>query len=346
MKTFKYRFFALATVLLMTIVLAACGGQNGGNAANTANDAAANDSAAGNAQAGNGTENTAEGQAATKVYKDFKGEEITIPTDPQRIVSITHLGDLLALGVKPIGAGSLALENSVLLEKELEGVENVGDVSVEKVLELQPDLIIVPTYLPADIVDQLKKIGPVVTLATSGWEGIDPLEEVKTLGEMLGREQQAEEFIARYKQKAEEAKVKLSTVIGPGETVGTYSIWAKNFWVWPKTRDAGYNLYEMFGLKPQDKIEKEVFPGAGADISLEVLPDYAADHMFVTVYEPDGGAERAQEVMNGPVWKNIPAVKNNHVYLLNYKEFWMVDGLNLEKQLDILVDLIVSQNQK
>lgn len=155
---------------------------------------------------------------------------------------------------------------------------------------------------------------------------------MKTVGALLGREKEAEAFITRYKQKAEEAKAKLQEVIGPDETVGTYSIWAKNFWVWPKTRDAGYNLYEMFGLKPLDKIEKEVFPTTGADISLEVLPEYAADHMFVTVYEPDGGAERAQEVMNGSIWKNLPAVKNNHVYKLDNKEFWMVDGLNLEKQ--------------
>lgn len=346
MKVFKHRFLTLATVLLLTVVLAACG-QNGNNAGNAANDAgAANNGATGNAQSGNGTNKAAEGQAATKIYKDFTGQEVEIPTDPQRIVSVTHLGDLLALGVKPIGAGSLALENSVLLNKELEGVESVGDISVEKVLELQPDLIIVPTYTPADIVEQLKKIAPVVTLATAGWEGIDPLEEVKTVGEMLGREQQAEEFITRYKQKVEEAKAKLSEVIGPNETVGTYSIWAKSFWVWPKTRDAGYNLYEMFGLKPQEKIGKEVFPTTGADISLEVVPEYAADHMFLTVYEPDGGKERAEEVMNGPVWKNIPAVQKNHVYLLNYKEFWMVDGLNLEKQIDILVNLVVSQNQK
>lgn len=201
--------------------------------------------------------------------------------------------------------------------------------------------------LPAETVLQLKKIAPVVTLATVGWEGIDPLDEVRTVGELLGREQQADEFIARYKRKVEEAKAKLSEIIGPDETIGTYSIWAKNFWVWPKTRDAGYNLYEMLGLKPQAKIEQEVFPaGKGADISLEVLPDYAADHMFVTVYEPEGGSERAQEVMGGSIWKSIPAVKNNRVYMLNYKEFWMVDGLNLEKQLDILVDTIVSQHQK
>jgi ABC-type Fe3+-citrate transport system substrate-binding protein len=66
---------------------------------------------------------------------------------------------------------------------------------------------------------------------------------------------------------------------------------------------------QMFGLKPQAKIDAEIVKtGQGKDISLEVLPEYAADHMFVTVYEPAGGKERAQELMAGPVWKNLPAV--------------------------------------
>ncbi|WP_159886125.1 ABC transporter substrate-binding protein [Paenibacillus puerhi] len=97
----------------------------------------------------------------------------------------------------------------------------------------------------------------------------------------------------------------------------------------------------MFGLQPQAKIKADIIAtGQAKDISLEVLPEYAADHLFITVYEPAGGSERAKEVMEGPVWKNLPAVAKKHVYVLNYKEFWMTDGLNLEKQLDILVKTV------
>lgn len=333
----KRGFIALVGVLMLSFALTACGGNN----ANTANEANNASAGANNAASEEKVEST---EPQTKIFKDLKGD-IEVPVNPERIVSITHLGDLLALGVKPVGGGSLAIENSVLLADELEGVVNVGDVNVEKVLELNPDLIIVPSYYPAENVEQLAKIAPTVTLATTGWEGIDPLEEVKTMGELIGREKEAEEFITRYQQKAEEAKQKIAEVIGSDETIGTYSIWANNFWVWPTTRDGGYNLYEMFGLSPLPKIEADAFSGTGIDISLEVLPDYAADHMFVTVYEPDGGAERAKEIMDGALWKNLPAVQNNHVYLLDMTEFWMVDGLNLEKQVDILTDLIVNQNK-
>ncbi|MEK8132518.1 ABC transporter substrate-binding protein [Paenibacillus filicis] len=289
----------------------------------------------------------AEQTAQQPTTKKFKGEngEIEVPAQPKRIVAITFLGDLLALGVKPVGAGSLALENSVLLEKELQGVVNVGDVSMEKVLELTPDLIIVPSYLPAENIENLSKIAPTVSIVSSGFSGGDPLEELKKIGSLIGKEAEADAFIARYKQKAAEAKEKIAKVIGPQETVGSYSIWAKNIWVWPTGRDANYNLLQMFGLKPQDKIKADIVDtGQAKDISLEVLPQYAADHMFITVYEPAGGKERAKELMEGPVWKNIPAVGKKHVYLLNYKEFWMTDGLNLEKQLDILVKTVGAGN--
>lgn len=327
----KYRVLFLLIMVMCILILTACGGQAGSGS---------------NAAAGQNGSSSAGGSKDTKVFKAANGD-VEIPVQPERIVAITFLGDLLALGVKPVGAGSLALNHSVLLEKELEGVADVGDVSVEKVLDLNPDLIIVPTYLPSEIVDQLKKIAPTVAIPSVILEGGDPLDEVKTFGAMLGKEKEAEAFIARYKQKAEKAKAALNGVIGPNETVGSYSIWAKSLWVWPQTRDAGYNLFEMFQYKPQDKIAKEIFPdGKGKDISLEVLPEFAADHMFISVYEPDGGAERAKEVANGVIWNSLPAVKNNHVYYLDYKQFWMTDGLNLEKQLDILVDLIVKQNQK
>ena len=136
--------------------------------------------------------------------------------------------------------------------------------------------------------------------------------------------------------------------IGTDETVGGYSIWAKNFWVWPKTRDANYNLLESFGLKPHPKIADEVLAtgSSGIDISLEIVPEYAADHMFITVYEPDGGKERVEEILLGNLWKNLPAVKNDRVYWLDGSAFWMIDGLNLEKQIDILVDTITSQNSQ
>lgn len=328
-------------MVALTLILAACGGNQSNNGGSGAGAANGNGDNKPKQEAGsNQTE-----APKTKIYKAENGD-IEVPVNPERIVAITFLGDLLALGVTPVGAGSIALDNSVLLKEELSGVTSVGDVSVEAVMDLEPDLIIVPSYLPGETVEQLVKIAPTVAIPWFGFTGTDPLDQVKTIGDLIGKEAEAEAFIARYKEKAAEAKARIAGAIRPDETVGSYSIWAKSFWVLPKGRDAGYNLLEMFGLTPQAKVNEEVIAtGEGKDISLEVVPEYAADHMFVTVYEPDGGSERAKEIMEGSLWSNLDAVKNNHVYMLDMTEFWMNDGLNLEKQLDILVDIILAQNK-
>lgn len=329
---------SIVMVVLM-LILAACGG----NGANNGGSGSANGSGNNKPKQENGSQQPE--APKTKIYKAENGD-IEVPVNPERIVAVTFLGDLLALGVTPVGAGSIALDNSVLLKEELSGVTSVGDVSVEAVMGLEPDLIIVPSYLPGETVEQLVKIAPTVAIPWFGFTGTDPLEQVRTIGDLIGKEAEAEAFIARYKEKAAEAKARIAGAIGPDETVGSYSIWAKNFWVLPKGRDAGYNLLEMFGLTSPAKVNEEVIAtGQGKDISLEVLPEYAADHMFVTVYEPDGGSERAKEVLEGSLWNSLDAVKNNHVYMLDMSEFWMNDGLNLEKQLDILVDIILEQNK-
>ncbi|MEK3722793.1 hypothetical protein [Paenibacillus sp. FSL H8-0034] len=46
------------------------------------------------------------GVSPTKVYKDVFGREVTIPTHAQRVVTTQYLPEMLALGVKPVGAVS------------------------------------------------------------------------------------------------------------------------------------------------------------------------------------------------------------------------------------------------
>ena len=35
----------------------------------------------------------------------------------------------------------------------------------------------------------------------------------------------------------------------------------------------------------------------------------AADYMFVTVYDADGGGDRAKEILESAIWKSLPAYK-------------------------------------
>ncbi|MNW22698.1 Iron(3+)-hydroxamate-binding protein YxeB precursor [compost metagenome] len=58
------------------------------------------------------------------------------------------------------------------------------------------------------------------------------------------------------------------------------------------------------------------------------------------VYDGDGGAERAEELMQSELWKNLPAVKNNKVYIVNIDDFSPSDINALYKQLDLQIGIL------
>ena len=88
--------------------------------------------------------------ADCRVIQHTMGESC-IPLDPQRIIVLsgdTMLGNLLAMDIKPIAASSGWEADAPFpehLQNQLEGVEYVGSTtqpSLEKILSLQPDLIL------------------------------------------------------------------------------------------------------------------------------------------------------------------------------------------------------------
>lgn len=79
-------------------------------------------------------------------------------------------------------------------------------------------------------------------------------------------------------------------------------------------------------------------------ISLEVLPEYLGDYIFVY----NGDAEITNQAMESDIWKSVPAVKNGKVFLYgdNYHdEFVMEDPYSLEQQLDTVVNLLLGTDK-
>jgi iron complex transport system substrate-binding protein len=55
----------------------------------------------------------------------------------------------------------------------------------------------------------------------------------------------------------------------------------------------------------------------------------------------EGGKELAQEVMNRPIWKSLPAVKRGQVHEVNL-DHWMTAGpIAYEKKLDDVVKALI-----
>lgn len=138
----KNRFSSLLLMLAMIMILTACSSGAGVPAAKQTS-ASESETTSGTSEANTETSSGSGSSEATRIYKSLSGD-VEIPAEPQRIVTDMYVSDLLALGIKPVGAVQYYLENPFYLD-QVTGIESIGDrnaVSLEKVVDLNPDLII------------------------------------------------------------------------------------------------------------------------------------------------------------------------------------------------------------
>lgn len=134
----------------------------------------------------------------TKQFKDWTGHNVTVPVNPERVIYHGEVtGDLVALGVIPVG---ILRQEGMVFDDQVADATDVGfPISVEKVLGLNPDLIIFSNSDEAQY-DQISKIAPTVT-----FNSFAPLEDrLRTLGDLLNKKQEAEEWIIANKKGAED----------------------------------------------------------------------------------------------------------------------------------------------
>ncbi|WP_342564589.1 ABC transporter substrate-binding protein [Paenibacillus sp. FSL R7-0345] len=301
----------LSVIFLMSALLLACGNNNGqtesGNAANTATGAAAT-----TAPSPEASGNTDTAAAGTQSYTDYMDHTVEIPVNPERIVySGETYGDLIALGVQAVGY-PLSMGEGQIFEDKLAGVEDVGfPINLEKTLELQPDLIIYAGTDEADF-EALSKIAPTIIFNTFG-----PLEERMTkLGVLLGKKQEAADWLAQYKTSETAMWEQLKAAgIKEGETASVFTYYPGDRLFVMAATGLSQVLYGEGGFKAPAPIQTLLDEGTGfQEISMEVISQYAGDRIFVLTPVADEAKQSTDTMIQSEIWKSLPAVKNGYVY--------------------------------
>ncbi|WP_412679076.1 ABC transporter substrate-binding protein [Brevibacillus parabrevis] len=317
----------LSMVFMLSLLLTACGGAGSSNNSGAANQPAGEQAA---------------DKAAEKKTRSFgtsKGA-IQIPEKPQRIVTDYYAGELLAVGGNVIGAETMAFKNPFIIE-QLKSAQDVGErVNPEKALELQPDLIVV---MYDDNYEALSKIAPTVFLPYGTTTNI--YDTVKLFGDLVGEKEKAEAFIADFDKKAAEGREKIKGIVDENATVGLYELTNKgDLWVFGDNAGrGGQAVYNALKLKmPHPDTTKN----QTLQLSMETLPEYAADYMFLTFYDPEKNSEALKNLQNSAVWKAVPAAKNNRIFYNDFDTFYRYDPIAIKAQIDLFVDMIVKREQE
>ncbi|WP_138755818.1 AraC family transcriptional regulator [Paenibacillus sinopodophylli] len=332
-KVSKSTSIATATLLLcLTLFLSACSSAT--NVVNT--NAGTNGASATSQETVAETAKPSNAVAATKTYTDSKGE-VTIPADPERIIDLTGsaIGNLLALGVTPIAATEDALQSPYHKDKLADVINMGAEPNIEAILDLAPDLIIAFDYIEEAQYENLVQIAPVVRLKYGNGTPQDLLVE---FGKITGKEEQAQDWISAWNAKIAEVKPKIAEVVGD-KTVSILQPYAKGIYAWGnKGGRGGEIIHGDLGLKAPAIIQEKLIDGEefGVSLTLELLPEYAGDYIFTSNWGWDDGD--ANVVYGSPLWKTLPAVKNNQVYFIDQKGSYYNDPISLDAQLAFIVE--------
>ena len=274
----------------------------------------------------------------TRVFETVNGE-IEIPNKPKRIVTDFYGGELLTVGANVIGVEPTAFDHPFIQDK-LKDVEDIGEpINIEKVLSLQPDLIVV---MYDDYYEQLSEIAPTVYIPYGTASSIE--ETVQLFADLTGNQTEADEFLRKFADKAKAGREKLAGVIDEDDTFGIYELTDKgDLWIFgDHAGRGGQALYNALQLKMPHKNDNSE---QTLQLSMEVLPEYAADYMFLTTYDPENKGEALKELKGSSIWQGLDAMKNNRIFYNDFDTFYRYDPIAVYEQIDLFVDMILESNQ-
>lgn len=317
----RTKFYAmLISLLCLTVILGACGSSN--SSSNDAKDAGSNQEQTTDA----GQEPSEDSTQASKfprTIKDANGD-VTIKEAPKK-VAVVHWGygdSLLLFKLESVGLALPFTEKQSVLHSEqykpyvdkVKDLQIVGEntqVNMEKLLAYGPDLIVAGNAINKDILAELQKIGQTVVIdeaQTDVWSNWPAL--VTKFGEILGQEDVAADYIAKFQADLQAAKDKLSSLDG---TVAFVQVREKEVYLQGTQYLTQY--YEGMGLKaPASDNSKE-----GAQISLEGLSAIDPDYLFLGYFNYADRTMPAatDEWESMAVWNKLKAVTNKQVYDIN-----------------------------
>lgn len=268
------------------------------------------------------------GEKAETITYESENGPVKVPADPQRVVVLSSFaGNVMALDVNLVGVDSWSKMNPRFQEK-LKDAEEVSDENLEKIIELEPDLIIGLSTIKN--IDKLKEIAPTVTYT---YGKVDYLTQHLEIGKLLNKEKEAKEWIDDFKKRAQKAGVEIKEKIGKGATVSVIESFDKQLYVYGDNWGRGTEiLYQEMKLAMPEKVKEMALKDGYYALSSEVLPEFAGDYLVVSK-----NADGDNSFQETATYQNLPAVKNERVLEVNAKEFYFNDPITLELQLDYFI---------
>ncbi|KGR81765.1 ABC transporter substrate-binding protein [Lysinibacillus odysseyi] len=305
----KWRYATAASLLTLTLALAACNNESTDKKDSTETEQ---------------TEKTDVKDVRT--LTDALGNEVAVPVHPKRVIA-TYLEDyLVALGIKPVAQWSVGEGASIqdYLQDSLEEVPTIGfDLPYEAVQSFKPDLILMDSasMVEGNKYSQYSAIAP--TYVVGKENDNDWREELLTVGEVFDKKDDAQAILDDYDAKVKTAKADIDAAVGDASVAAIWLV-GGSFYLVSDELSSGAVLYEDLGFKAPAVVKEIAASGTASwnAVSLEKLVELDADYIFLINSDNAGSPSTVSDAL----WNTIPAVKEGNVFAFSPESSWLYTG--------------------
>ncbi|MFC7321595.1 siderophore ABC transporter substrate-binding protein [Halobacillus campisalis] len=297
------KWYLILSVLLLSLLLAACGGD---------------------------TEAESDGaeEKEEKVTIEHELGETEVTKKPENVVVFDFgtVDSLDELGVEIQGVAKDSLP-TYLSQYEGDEYENIGSLKepdFESISQMDPDVIFI-SGRQSEVYDELSEIAPTIHLGVDTTRYMDSFKEnMKTLGEIFEKEDEVESELADIQSDIEGVNEKSESMEGEGLITlandGKVSAYGEG---------SRFGLiHDVFGVPAADEsIESSTH---GQSISFEYISEQNPDYLFVVDRGAVvGGESSAEQVVENEIVQNTTAYKEDQIIYLD-PEYWYLSGGGLQ----------------
>ncbi len=253
--------------------------------------------------------------SGTVTVTDQMGREVTIEGIPQRIISLspsnTEVAFALGLGERIVGVTEYCNYPPEALEKDIVG--GFSTPSIEKIVELEPNLILAST-IHEEEVPRLEELGiPVLVVEASSLNEL--YTSMSLVAEITGVISAGEELIASMQQRIQAVQDVVSVIDDEDKIRVYYEVYSEPL----MSAGSGAFITDVITLAGGINIFGDVdenYPQISAEVVAERQPE------IILFPDYHGTADLVLEGMaDRPGWESVPAVQEFRVHAMSDDTF-------------------------
>lgn len=239
----------------------------------------------------------------THLYIDSKGREVQVK---KNINSIISLAPNLTEIIFELNAADKLIGRTDYCDypSDVSNIESIGtlfDPDIEKIVELNPDIVIASSHFKQEILLKLEEIGLTVVIIQEEGSFSGVYKTIEDIGLLINRKTESEKLIMDMKTRVSNITNKVS---GKQKPVVYYVVAYGEYGDFTAGGDTF--ISELIELSGGTNAAKEI---SGWSYSLEKIIEDNPDIFICSKYN-----NTREDLMNATGYKDIPSVKNGKVF--------------------------------